>query len=395
MMKILIYSSNSIYSGKPVGGAEHSLHLLARKLSERGHNVHFVTDSYSRLTQGFVDKDSQKFNIHFSPSISLPFQRLGFLKRLNALIKGVVVRWYLSCNFSDFDIAHTYNEEHDAYLLLKWKEKKSLNIKIVIRVAGLYWKDIHGIESSKKNKKIEYIYNNVDSVNFIQNGMKILFFDTTKSIMKIEPQDSFILDIGDEINNNKAQWSTKPRTKPFRIVMVARLSSYQKRQDILIKAFENLNFGESELLFLGDGPELGNLTSYCNSNTFLKDRVKFLGYQSKEEVKNILLSSDLFCMCTEYEGLCKGVIEAMKYGVPVLTSNVLAISDYLENGINGFLVDNNVEDWSKALSYCINLSDDALKEISENEIRFIRDNFDADKNVTQYEKEFMRIMNTN
>ncbi len=48
-MNILIFSTNSHYLSKPVGGAETSLRLIAEKFADIGENVYYLTGSTSKL----------------------------------------------------------------------------------------------------------------------------------------------------------------------------------------------------------------------------------------------------------------------------------------------------------------------------------------------------------
>ena len=43
----------------------------------------------------------------------------------------------------------------------------------------------------------------------------------------------------------------------------------------------------------------------------------------------------VYSVCTDDEGLCKSVLEAMMVGIPVLCSDVPALNGYIDHGING------------------------------------------------------------
>ncbi|MDR2410986.1 MAG: glycosyltransferase, partial [Bacteroidales bacterium] len=50
---------------------------------------------------------------------------------------------------------------------------------------------------------------------------------------------------------------------------------------------------------------------------------------------------DLFMLPSDYEGLPMVIIEAMRYGKPVVASNVGGISEIVVNGENGYTVEND------------------------------------------------------
>ena len=59
--------------------------------------------------------------------------------------------------------------------------------------------------------------------------------------------------------------------------------------------------------------------------------------------------ADLFMLPSWYEGLPMSILEAMSYGIPVVASNVGGIGEVVENGKNGFCVENTVEAFKEAI----------------------------------------------
>ena len=51
--------------------------------------------------------------------------------------------------------------------------------------------------------------------------------------------------------------------------------------------------------------------------------------------------SDVFFLPSHREGLCLSIIEAMNFGLPIVTSNVRGCQDLVEDGKNGFTADKN------------------------------------------------------
>lgn len=389
-MKLVFYSSNSIYSGKPVGGAEHSLSLLAKGLAAKGEEVHFLTHEVGKRFSRSRTENINGVIVHFLPNFSIPLQRLKFLKRLNEWIFQHVLFSYLNKHFKSFDIVHGYNEYPDVYYLLKWKFKYYLKIKIIIRVAGLFWHEGLGLKSDGLKRKVEYVYNNVDSANFISQGLEKQFHEILmKYDYRIKLKHSFIIDIGVPIPPQLYERNLKLR--PFKLVMTARFTQRQKRQDLLINAFCKANIYDSELILFGEGETKKRLQEFCQVNDFLKTRVKFMGYKSKDFMRQELANSSLFCMCTDYEGLCKSVLEAMSFGVPVLVSNVSALNGYVREGVNGFVVDNEVDKWSDKLIEIYKSPIEELSEIGNRAYMFVKDSYDEEKNINGYLNQFSQI----
>jgi len=62
----------------------------------------------------------------------------------------------------------------------------------------------------------------------------------------------------------------------------------------------------------------------------------WLGYQ--EDVKPLLIQSDIVCLPSYREGLPKSLVEAMAIGRPIVTTDVPGCRECVDNGKNGFLV---------------------------------------------------------
>ena len=93
-----------------------------------------------------------------------------------------------------------------------------------------------------------------------------------------------------------------------------------------------------ELIVAGDGDELENVKSLVrNSNV---SHVTFVGYVRGEEKRHIFEKSQVFCYPTYYgEGLPTCAIEAIAYGLPVVTRPVGGLADFFKNKEHGFITD--------------------------------------------------------
>jgi glycosyltransferase involved in cell wall biosynthesis len=95
----------------------------------------------------------------------------------------------------------------------------------------------------------------------------------------------------------------------------------RKNVSRLIEAFCGVAPPEWHLVIAG---KLGWLSDeerewFCRLCT--NERVRYLGYVSDVEVHELYRSADLFCYVSETEGFGLPIIEAMKYGVPVIHSD--------------------------------------------------------------------------
>ena len=88
------------------------------------------------------------------------------------------------------------------------------------------------------------------------------------------------------------------------------------------------------------------------------DNVEFVGFKTKNELKEYYQASDIFCSQTRGDVWGLVINEAMAMGLPVITTDkCVAGLELVHSGQNGFIV--SVEDY-KSLSHCI-------KKIGDNE----------------------------
>lgn len=120
------------------------------------------------------------------------------------------------------------------------------------------------------------------------------------------------------------------------ILNVARLKP-QKNHELLIGAFqlfvkENPSY---HLVILGDGAEKDRLLQLV-ADRGLKDVVHLLGYRS--DAFSWYAASDFFVLTSKHEGFPNVGVEAMAFGVPLVSTSVPGVDEFLESGKNGQLV---------------------------------------------------------
>ena len=138
------------------------------------------------------------------------------------------------------------------------------------------------------------------------------------------------------------------------LTMVARIAP-PKNFFVLFDALALIH-AEYTLRVVGDGPELEHIRNYARKKGIEKN-IDFMG--SRSNVPEILSSSDIFILSSNWEGFPISIIEAMRAGLPVIASRVGGISEAVMEGQNGYLV---ARDDAAALAKAIRiLIDDASK----------------------------------
>jgi len=119
-----------------------------------------------------------------------------------------------------------------------------------------------------------------------------------------------------------------------RFVMVARFGA-QKNPQQLLDALSALKGEPWQLEFIGDGESRAACEHQAES-LGLSQQVVFSG--QVDDVAAHLRRSDVFVLATNWEGLPRSIIEAMRAGLPVVATDVGGISEQVLDGENGYLV---------------------------------------------------------
>jgi len=118
-----------------------------------------------------------------------------------------------------------------------------------------------------------------------------------------------------------------------RIVMVARFV-HQKDHENLLRALADVQVPWS-LSLPGDGPLLERIKRLAEQ-LGIQDRVHFPG--ACDNIPELLAASDIFVLSTNHEGLPISILEAMRAGLPVVATDVGGISECVDHGVTGYLV---------------------------------------------------------
>lgn len=122
-----------------------------------------------------------------------------------------------------------------------------------------------------------------------------------------------------------------PRRKT--VLTVARLTNKQKRTSDLVRAVALLPT-EWSLDIVGTGPDRAKLESLVR-RLGLADRVRFRGFLSRTELRDLFWRCGVFSMPSQNEAVALAALEAMGCGAPVVLSRIPAFMQLVQDGVNG------------------------------------------------------------
>jgi glycosyltransferase involved in cell wall biosynthesis len=125
-------------------------------------------------------------------------------------------------------------------------------------------------------------------------------------------------------------WEADKKTEDFAL-FVGRLSP-EKGIGTLLAAWETGKI-PLRLKIAGDGPMLDQVRACATANS----RVEYLGLLPPDRVYSEMAKARFLVFPSEwYEGLSRTVIEAFSQGTPVLAADLGAVSELVEEGVNGY-----------------------------------------------------------
>ena len=121
------------------------------------------------------------------------------------------------------------------------------------------------------------------------------------------------------------------------IILAVGTLKNQKRYDLLIESFSRIPRAlGATLCILGDGPEQSRLERQIES-LGLRHCVKLLGFTT--DTASYYAVADVFVLSSDFEGFGNVIVEALEYGVPVVSTDCPhGPAEILENGKFGQLV---------------------------------------------------------
>ena len=231
-------------------------------------------------------------------------------------------------------------------------------------------------------KVMQKAINVSDLLLFISKAVEKTFAEN----FKIENKNKAIIYNG--INNTF--FDNVLEERKMNIIYVGRLTKV-KGIDILLKAFKKVYNKNINIIttIVGDGEERQNLEK-MTSELGIQNNVQFVGRQAN--VKEWLDKNSIFIYPSIWEeGFGISVAEAMARGCIPITFKKGGLPELIENGKNGYLIDEvNEEKLANKISDILNLSDDEIKELRKNAIQTAR-KFSIDNTIDELEKQYKSL----
>ena len=126
----------------------------------------------------------------------------------------------------------------------------------------------------------------------------------------------------------------------------------RKNYETMIKSIAELKDKNIKFLACGVGRDFDKINDLAKSLE-IQDKVAFLGF--RRDIDRLMTSADIFYLPSKQEGLTLSIIEAMYFGLPVVTSKARGNVDLIDDGIGGFVCGvSDVKSQANALNVLLN-----------------------------------------
>lgn len=298
------------------------------------------------------------------------------------LIYSSFICKYISTLLTNYNIkiVHIHSASYGSFL------RKS----IVLRIAKFFKKKvifhIHGAEfelfyqrsSQIKQKNITRILDKADAIIVLSKQWK-------ESISKISSNKNIII----LYNPTSIKELKHVPSETTRFLFMGRI---EKRKGVyeIIESAKHIKNQNIEVNLYGDG----SIEKFANmiKEEKLEQKIKIKGWISGDKKDEVYYNSDVLLLPSFNEGLPMSILEAMAYGLPVISTPVGGIAEAVEEGVNGFLVSPGD---AKALAEKMDLltNDNALREkMGQESYKFAKEKFDIKVIIEQLQEIYEQLL---
>lgn len=143
------------------------------------------------------------------------------------------------------------------------------------------------------------------------------------------------------------------------VLSVGRLV-HQKNPQLMVEGFAELCTRRDTvyLMVVGAGKHEKEIARLVEERG-LAGRVRLVGEQ--HNVHRFYAIADSFLLTSRHEGFCIAAMEALAFGLPVISTKVAGVVEYLVDGKNGFFVEPDAKDIAEKIEKIVSLAEERKK----------------------------------
>ena len=301
---------------------------LGLELARRGHEIHFIT--YRQPVRLALLNPNVFYHEVNVPEYTL-FYYQPYELALSSKLVDMVKLYGIELMHVHYAIPHAYA----GYMAKQMLKDEGIDIPMVTTLHGT---DITLVGSHPFYKSaVTFSINKSDFVTSVSESLKkdtLKLFNIKKDIEVIP---NFIeLDKDTDDSTIPCHRSLMAKSNQKIITHISNFRKVKRIPDVIEVFYKIQKKLDVKLMMVGDGPEKEEAEILCEK-LGISHKVIFFG--NSNEVDRILSYTDLFLLPSETESFGLAALEAMAWGVPVISSNSGGLPEVNFEGFSGFLSD--------------------------------------------------------
>ncbi|NBY68726.1 MAG: glycosyltransferase family 1 protein [Betaproteobacteria bacterium] len=334
-----------------VNGVAMTLAKLVQGLSHRNHDVQLIRPRQTKTESPLNDASLEEVLMRGMPIPRYPELKLGLPSK-----KTLVKTWTLRRP----DVVHIATEGPLGWSALQAAKVLKLPVTSDFRTNFQSYSKHYGVGWLRK-PIVAYLrkFHNATACTMVP----------TKELMRTLSENGFanlkvvsrgvdtkLFNISKRSTSLRASWGATENTTV--LISVGRMAP-EKNLDQVLKTYEALkNTGKAfKLVMVGDGPLKEQFQQRY-------PEIIFPGMLSQSNLAAYYASSDLFVFPSQTETFGNVTLEALASGIPVLAFDCAAARDWVQRGINGWLVAENNPDGFAAQAVSVVNNKEVLDQIT-------------------------------
>ncbi|MFS0661269.1 glycosyltransferase family 4 protein [Niallia alba] len=331
-----------------------------------------VKGGMTTVVKSFINHNFNKNNVNLK-YIPTHIEAKNVLIKLVYFIRQLLcILYYLICK--RIDIVHIHMSENGSFRrkYIIFTLSKKLNKCVVTHLHGAEFDSYYDNAKKRTKKQVRNLLGKSDLV--ITLGER-----WNQIINRIEPKSKkYILRNAVKIPDIQNKLKLRNINLVFLAVVIKRkgiLDLVHASKGVISKL--SAMGIKCKIIVGGDGELLPTIKDMVEESG-IQENYEFLGWVDGDLKTSLLKKTDVLVLPSYNEGLPLSIIEAMSYGIPIITTDVGSINEAVKDNINGFLI--NPGDQEALEEKIIQLISDSSKYIKMGEMskKIARDNFNID-----------------
>lgn len=342
-----------------------------------------VRGGMTTVVEGFLNNEFKNSKLYYIPTHvnknkiqQMMFYAISLVKIVFCLI------------FNKIEIVHIHLSERGSFTRknIVFKIAKFFKKKVMVHMHGAEFKEFYAESNSDKQNKIVNLLINSDKVLVLGNSWN----DFVKSLderIKTIVIPNFVKSTQESVVFN----SKKVVNILFLAVITKRKGIFDLIDAIkLLREDENYNEYNVNVIVAGTGTEELQAKEKIKSLN-LENHFQFKGWVGNKEKKELLSKSQIFVLPSYNEGLPMSILEAMSYGLPIISTSVGSIEDAVKDNYNGLIIKpGDIKALKDSIGYLMT-NEDVCNKFSENSKYLVENIYDERIYFSKIEEMYMTV----